>query len=188
MMSLLLLLLLASSPGLIQCHEVSSYTVHILYDATDTDSVDARDHMYSLFCRQFVCDDDFWDGDHPGVVLVDTVYHERYQVPMDLFPAVLSWFMQFRTARVSGASADLDIAVHPDTDLDTDSDYWAGWEEDYLDYRVWGGRNHPVYTNNIYLDHPVSENSNTKTAPKEEEDTWAYTCSSDATGEVHYAI
>ena len=156
---------------------MSSYTVHILHDDTDPDSIAARDIVYKQFCTQFDCiecpDGDFSCDLSPGVALT-TRDHHQYRLPINLVAMGLSWFMQFRTARVNSADLDLDIAIHPDTDL--------GNEDDYINYKVWAGRNHPVNTNKIY-----SENPNKNFEMKEnikDDDIWAFSCSSDATGEV----
>ena len=159
-----------------QCESIPSFTVHILYDVTSPDSVGSLNTLHNLFCTEFLCSecsDLTCDLLIPGATLV-TSHGSQYRVPLDLAEDILPWFMQFRTSRVRGAGADLDIAVHPDTVL--------GVDHDYRNHRVWGGRNHPVDTNNIYQDNPGKdfyEGRRTK-----DEDDWAFTCSSDATGEV----
>ena len=167
--------LLVFSPVLINSQAISSFTVNILYDKTSHDSTSSLQNLQYLFCSEFPCEKcpDLTCEHVPGFVLVNS-QASQYRVPLDLVQYVLPWFMQFRTSRVRGSGPDLDIAIHPDTEL--------GAEYDYQLYRVWGGRDHPVNTINIYQDNEVK---NIETGiTKQEEDDWAYTCSSDATGEV----
>ena len=143
--ALIFVLVCLSLHGFVTSQEVSSYTVHLMHDETHPDSVAARETLFEKFCSQFSCAE-CQDGEmscalSPGEVLT-TRDHQLFRLPMDLVQSALSWFMQFRTARVNSATMDLDIAVHPDTTL--------GLDEDYLQFRVWGGRNHPADTNKIY--------------------------------------
>eukprot|EP00091_Calanus_sinicus_P013038 TRINITY_DN29040_c0_g1_i1.p1 TRINITY_DN29040_c0_g1~~TRINITY_DN29040_c0_g1_i1.p1 ORF type:complete len:100 (-),score=3.92 TRINITY_DN29040_c0_g1_i1:74-373(-) len=89
--SVVSVLLLFSFNSLAECHEVSSFTVHILYDDTYPNSITARDSVYKQFCNKFACkecqDGDFSCDLSPWVALT-TRNHDKYRLPLDIVPNV----------------------------------------------------------------------------------------------------
>ena len=92
-----------------------------MYYKLNAASEEAKELLTQKICETFLCHN--W-GPHNSNNEADseiTVYGDRlFSVPESILPDVLPWIMQYRISRLnSPAEINLDIAVHPNTNMGT---------------------------------------------------------------------
>ena len=92
-----------------------------MYYKLNAASEEAKDLLTQKLCETFLCHN--W-GPHNSNNEAEseiTVYGDRLlSVPESILPNVLPWIMQYRISRLnSPAEFNLDIAVHPNTNMGT---------------------------------------------------------------------